>query len=93
MRMSYCGIKGREEFSRWERTSAMYDLEVGGSMALTQNVNCSNPEDGGGEVQGLELRKGLARGVNLGLIYIERVGEAHLCLQQTVQRQSTVKRS
>lgn len=48
MRMSYCGIKGREEFSRWERTSAMYDLEVGGSMALTQNVNCSNPEDGGG---------------------------------------------
>lgn len=69
----------------------MYDPEVGGSMALTQNVNSSNPEDwgvgwggggSGGRSRVWSLDKDSSRGVNLGLIHIEKVGK-HTCVSRT----------
>ena len=82
--------KGRAEFYR-QRNSKCSDPVAGGSKALTQslqNTHGWNPEDKHRPRAGSEAQKEvLARGAKF--IWMERMTEAQLCLQNTLERQQS----
>ena len=92
MRTSYHGKKGTAEFSRQGNSKCSDPVAVGGMDLIhsPQTVQGWDPEDKRRHGTGSGAQKEvLARGVKL--MWIERITEAQLCLQNTAEKQPIVK--